>query len=88
MDQKKIQKKISVKVIITTTVGPEPVFLVRVTEHLVVEPVVCGGVQTDRVVDTGAMIIVIISQHLKKAPSGMQDWNGPKVIMANGSPRR
>lgn len=72
---------------VTTTTGSEaePILLVTDSANLITEPVTCEGIQTDGVVDTGAVVTVITPQYLKKTPFKIHEWTGPKVLMANGS---
>ena len=54
--------------------------------RLVTEVVECGAASVLAVVDTGAAVTVISPQFLEKTRFRSRPWNGPRIIMANGSP--
>ena len=55
------------------------------TSKLITEIVQCGDMIVKAVVDTGAVIAVISPKLLACTKFQMTAWEGPRIIMANGS---
>ena len=54
-------------------------------KKLITEEVVCGGHNVKAVIDTGAALSVIHPEFLKTTTFTKEKWEGPRVIMANGT---
>lgn len=59
--------------------------LTLITSKLITETVQCGNMMVKAVVDTGAVITVISPKLLACTNFQITEWEGPRVIMANGS---
>jgi hypothetical protein len=54
-------------------------------KNLMKEKVLCGSIEVDGYVDTGAAISAIDPDFLKQTPFAMQKWEGPKIVLADGT---
>jgi predicted aspartyl protease len=59
--------------------------LTLITSKLITQTVQCGNMMVKAVVDTGAVITVISPKLLACTNFQITEWEGPRVIMANGS---